>query len=244
VREGRPRIGQLVQMTRWTPRRGVGLPPGLEQTPVTQADEDRVERAGAQPNLQPELVAIPPTGRVISKGGQDRDRLGRGSPGTGHSVTLSTGDPARRALVGHSLGAVAALHLATQRPDLFGSVVAGSAALWWPGENGQLCGADVAAAYRNTRRIGRLFLDVGTEEADLLTDARTFHDALVTAGHDLTYREFRGGHDHACWRGTVADGIVDVLSKASGQDALLERHPPSGNAPGPIRQPNDLTSRP
>jgi enterochelin esterase-like enzyme len=74
-----------------------------------------------------------------------------------------TGDPTRRALVGHSLGAVAALHVATQRPDLFGSVVAGSPALWWPGENGQVCGADVAAAYRNTPRIGRLFLDVGTE---------------------------------------------------------------------------------
>jgi enterochelin esterase-like enzyme len=132
-----------------------------------------------------------------------------------------TGDPTRRALVGHSLGAVAALHLATQRPDLFGSVVAGSAALWWPGGNGQVRGADVATAYGNTRPAGRLFLDVGTEEDDLLTDARIFHDALVNSGHDVTYREFRGGHDHACWRGTLADGIVDVLGTASRPDTSL-----------------------
>jgi len=30
----------------------------------------------------------------------------------------------------------------------------------------------------------------------------------------VTYREFRGGHDHACWRGGLADGAVDVLDNA------------------------------
>ncbi len=116
-----------------------------------------------------------------------------------------TSDPARRVVAGHSLGAVAALHLATQRCCLFSSVVAGSPALWWPGGNGQISGADVAAAYLNMPRRGRLFLN----------DARAFRDSLVTAGHDLAYQEFRGGHDHACWRGSLADGIVDVLGKAS-----------------------------
>ncbi len=136
-----------------------------------------------------------------------------------------TSDPARRALAGHSLGAVAALHLATRRPDLFGSVVAGSPALWWPGESGQMCGADVVSGYLNRPRVGRVFLNVGTEEGELLTDARTFRDALVAADHDVTYREFRGGHDHACWRGALADGIVDVLSKAGRPDALAGRPP-------------------
>lgn len=122
-----------------------------------------------------------------------------------------TADPDRRVLAGHSLGAVAALHLAACRPGLFGSVIAGSAALWWPGGNGQVCGADVAAAYADRTPAGRLFLDAGTEEGDLLTSTRAFHDTLVKAGHDLTYREFRGGHDHACWRGSLADGIVAIL---------------------------------
>jgi enterochelin esterase family protein len=122
-------------------------------------------------------------------------------------------DPARRALAGHSLGAVAALHLAARHPGVFGGVVAGSPALWWPGEHGQLRGADVAAAYAGSTP-GRLFLDAGSEEGSLLDDARAFHDTLVKAGHHPAYREFRGGHDHACWRGSLADGIAHVLGKA------------------------------
>src|SRR5262249_9680396 len=111
-------------------------------------------------------------------------------------------DPAHRVLAGHSLGAGAALHVSARHPGQFGGVVAGSPALWWPGENGQVRGADVAAAYAGRAAGGRLFLDVGTEEGDLLTDARAFRDALVRAGREVTYREFRGGHDHACWRGS------------------------------------------
>ncbi len=125
-------------------------------------------------------------------------------------------DPARRVLAGHSLGAVAALHLAARRPDVFGSVVAGSAALWWPGGSGQVHGADVAAAYASGTPAGRLFLDAGTEEGSLLDDVRAFHRTLLAAGHDVTYREFRGGHDHACWRGSLADGLVAVLGQTTG----------------------------
>ena len=102
--------------------------------------------------------------------------------------------------------------LAARGPPLFGSVVAGSAALWWPGGNGQIGGADVAAAYVSSTPAGRLFLDAGTEEGDLLNDSRAFHDTLVRAGRDVSYREFCGGHGHACWRGSLADGIIDVLS--------------------------------
>jgi enterochelin esterase family protein len=126
-----------------------------------------------------------------------------------------TSDPACRVVAGHSLGAVAALYLAARGPGLFGSVVAGSPALWWPGGNGQLSGAGVAADYASSTRAGRLFLDAGSEEGGLLNDARTFHETLVKAGHHVTYREFRGGHDHACWRGSLADGTVDVLGQAS-----------------------------
>ena len=137
----------------------------------------------------------------------------------GHPVTT---DPAHRILAGHSLGAIAALHLAARRPGAFGSVVAGSPALWWPGQHGQLRGADVAAAYASSAP-GRLFLDAGTEEGGLRNDARAFRDRLVKAGHDPAYREFRGGHDHACWRGSLADGIAHVLSTARERRRLPAR---------------------
>jgi enterochelin esterase-like enzyme len=146
-----------------------------------------------------------------------------------------TSEPARRVLAGHSLGAVAALHLSARRPGQFGSVVAGSPALWWPGGNGQVCGADVVAAYASRPPAGRLFLDAGTEEGDLLNDTRAFHDTLVKAGHDVTYREFRGGHDHACWRGSLADGIIDVLSKAGNVSPTSTAPPPRAIKPSRAR---------
>jgi enterochelin esterase-like enzyme len=142
-------------------------------------------------------------------------------PAVAAGYPVST-DPARRALAGHSLGAVAALHLAARRPGVFGGVVAGSPALWWPGEHGQLRGADVAAAYAGSIP-GRLLLDAGSEEGSLLDDARAFHDTLVKAGHHPAYREFRGGHDHACWRGSLADGIAHVLGKARERPKLPAR---------------------
>ena len=72
----------------------------------------------------------------------------------------------------------------------------------------------MAAAYAGAPHAGRLFLEAGSEEGALLQDARAFRDSLVKAGHHPAYREFCGGHDHACWRGSLADGITDVLGGA------------------------------
>jgi enterochelin esterase-like enzyme len=44
----------------------------------------------------------------------------------------------------------------------------------------------------------------------------------VRAGRDVTYREFRGGHDHACWRGSLADGIAHLLGGAGGTRRPLQ----------------------
>ena len=74
----------------------------------------------------------------------------------------------------------------------------------------------MAAAYASSTPPGRLFLEAGTEEGGLLDDVRAFHRTLLGAGHDVIYREFRGGHDHACWRGSLADGLVAVLGQATG----------------------------
>jgi enterochelin esterase-like enzyme len=47
-------------------------------------------------------------------------------------------DRARRVVLGHSLGGNAALHVACSRPDLFGAVATGSAALRWPVDEVQM----------------------------------------------------------------------------------------------------------
>lgn len=116
-------------------------------------------------------------------------------------------------VAGQSLGAIAAAGLAAVAPDRINAVIGQSAALWWPGDDeGGLAGEDTFASFRPTPpRPVRFFLEAGSEEGELLDANRKFRDILTTAGYDLTYREYRGGHDYACWRGGLADGIVTLL---------------------------------
>lgn len=129
---------------------------------------------------------------------------------TNHRVT---DEPSRTVLAGQSLGGLAAAHVAAVAPDQIGWVIGQSAALWWPGdESGGLAGAAVIAAYEKAGAGPvRFFLEVGSQEGDLLTANHRFRDVLQGSGHAVSFREYRGGHDQACWRGGLADGIVAAL---------------------------------
>ena len=35
-------------------------------------------------------------------------------------------------------------------------------------------------------------------------------------GYEVDYREINGGHDYACWREELAEGLVAVLGEARG----------------------------
>lgn len=123
-----------------------------------------------------------------------------------------TDDPSRTVLAGQSLGGLAAAHVAAIAPDQVGWVIGQSAALWWPGdESGGLAGAAVIAAYEKAGPQLRFFLEVGSQEGDLLAANHRFRDVLQGSGHAVVFREYRGGHDQACWRGGLADGIVAAL---------------------------------
>ena len=60
----------------------------------------------------------------------------------------------------------------------------------------------------------RVYLEVGELEVprrpgqpDMLASNRELRDALSGKGYPIHYSEYAGGHDVACWRGTVADGL-------------------------------------
>lgn len=123
-------------------------------------------------------------------------------------------DPRDVVLAGQSLGGLAAAHLAATAPDRIGWVIGQSAALWWPGDDdGGLSGEAVIAAYQDgiARKV-RFFLEAGSEERELLEANRRFRAVLENGGYDVSLREYRGGHDYACWRGGLADGIVAALA--------------------------------
>jgi enterochelin esterase-like enzyme len=123
------------------------------------------------------------------------------------------GDPSTVVLAGQSLGGLAAAHLAAVAPDRITAMIGQSAALWWPGDDdGGLAGAAVIAAFEDQPASAvRFFLEAGSEERELLETNERFRDVLDKGGYAVSFRAYRGGHDYACWRGGLADGIVAIL---------------------------------
>jgi len=122
-------------------------------------------------------------------------------------------NPAETVLVGQSLGGLLISHAARSHPDRFGWVIGQSIALWWPGDNeGGLTGKQVIDAYASRDHVPvRFFLDVGSRERELLESMRVMRDTLEGLHYDVRYREYDGGHDFACWRGGLADGLIAAL---------------------------------
>jgi enterochelin esterase family protein len=36
-------------------------------------------------------------------------------------------------------------------------------------------------------------------------------DVLLAKGYEVHYQQFVGGHDYLSWRGTFADGLMDLI---------------------------------
>jgi enterochelin esterase family protein len=109
------------------------------------------------------------------------------------------------ALVGQSLGGLAATFTARQRPDLFEAVIGQSSSFWW--DEKELSGpAVIAELDHGPTTSQRFFLEAGTTE-DLRADNRHVADVLTHRGYDATYREYEGGHDYTCWQ----TGLLDAF---------------------------------
>ncbi|WP_329336629.1 enterochelin esterase [Streptomyces sp. NBC_01352] len=135
-----------------------------------------------------------------------------------------TTDPRRTVVAGQSLGGVTALHAAHLRPDRFGKVLAQSSSLWWrPGLPPGVPKADptdppwLLTRYATApRRTVTVHLDVGLHEGAMVDHTRALYDTLRRTGHQVTYNEYNGGHDYACWHVALADGLVRLLGDGLG----------------------------
>lgn len=114
--------------------------------------------------------------------------------------------PSDVVVAGQSLGGLVALLSAARHPNLVGGVIAQSASLWLRDLR------DGSTRPANARANQRIYLEVGIREWVLLPIQRQIADWLETAGPNVAYREFDGGHDDACWRGGISDGLSYVLA--------------------------------
>lgn len=132
-----------------------------------------------------------------------------------------TTDPARTVVAGQGLGGLTSLYAGFLRPERFGNVLAQSPSLWWrpglppgvpevpPAQNPWLISRFNAAE----RRAITVHIDVGLHEGTLVDHTRGLYEALRSRGCPATWNAYNGGHDHACWRGCLADGLVSLLAR-------------------------------
>ncbi|MGO1050180.1 enterochelin esterase [Crossiella sp. CA198] len=135
-------------------------------------------------------------------------------PWAGRQLPLTT-DPRRTVVAGQSLGGLTAAFAGLRAPHRFGNVLAQSGSFWWPSGTAFEAGAQwLTQALATEDKLPVAFdLEVGLLEWELLEPTRRLRDVLRAKGYDLSYREFHGGHDSACWRGGLADGLRALTSR-------------------------------
>ncbi len=132
---------------------------------------------------------------------------------------VSSSAPQRTLVAGQSFGGLAAMYAGLHYPDRFGLVLSQSGSFWWPdpdetGDQGTLT-QEVSQLARATLDA---WIEVGCYETDMLGPNRAMRDALQAAGHQVRYREFRGGHDWFCWRDGLLEGLAALLHNSTRMD--------------------------
>lgn len=115
-------------------------------------------------------------------------------------------------LVGQSLGGLSALLASVHRPEIFTSVISSSASLWQP----VLAEALTALAEAgDQQRLAHLHwqVEVGEQEWVLLPPHEELRAQLANFPLNLTYSTYNGGHDYACWRGSIIDALARLSTR-------------------------------
>jgi len=107
-------------------------------------------------------------------------------------------EPSSRAVLGASMGGLVAVHLAFERPDVFGMAASQSGAF---GLGGGLLDEIEKAPKKNIVFYADVGLyDLRYGKQGLLDDGRALRGTLTRKGYPLYYYEFPGGHNWTCWR--------------------------------------------
>lgn len=125
--------------------------------------------------------------------------------------------PAARTVIGgSSYGGLASSYAALRHPEVFGNVLSQSGSYWWgqPGQEDQWLTRQFAA--RRTLPV-RFYLVAGLFEMGragqpgIVETNRHLRDVLQAKGYRVTHQEVAGGHDYLSWRGTLSDGLIDLI---------------------------------
>ena len=129
-----------------------------------------------------------------------------------------TSNPAQTIVAGSSYGGLASAFAALRASDIFGNVLSQSGAFWWDRDaESNLSQERLTQYYIASPRLPvRFYLEVGLQErssgGSMILSNRHLRDILQLQGYEVHYDEFNGGHDYLCWRGSLADGLIQLTS--------------------------------
>jgi enterochelin esterase family protein len=137
-----------------------------------------------------------------------------------------TNDPGKTVVAGSSLGGLAAAYAGYKHPEVFTNVLCQSGSFWWaPDHSGAIPdGVITETGWMAKQLIAssklplKFYIDAGSFEFDsngtgggILETSRNMRDVLLAKGYEVHYQQFVGGHDYLSWRGTFADGLMDLI---------------------------------
>jgi enterochelin esterase-like enzyme len=135
----------------------------------------------------------------------------------------ATTDPGKTVVCGSSAGGLASLFFAFRRPEVFGNVLAQSAALWPGATRDNPAHEWLIHQYEGSPRLPiRVVLQVGILETgttplngpSILSSNRRLRDVLAAKGYQLHYHEIAGGHEPLNWRGGIGDGLIELMGNS------------------------------
>ncbi|MFV3126983.1 alpha/beta hydrolase-fold protein [Niveispirillum sp. KHB5.9] len=140
-------------------------------------------------------------------------------------------DPRDAIVAGASRGGLAAGSMALRHPDLFGNVIAQSAAFWSAPDEKDHETDWLARQYLALPRPlpVRFYIQPGSMESvdGMRGPNRRFHDMLAAKGYQSCYREFLGGHNFLHWRMALPEAIIAMTRPQNSAD-LCNAGPPPG----------------
>jgi enterochelin esterase-like enzyme len=141
-----------------------------------------------------------------------------------------TDDPGKTVVAGSSLGGLAAAYAGFKHPEVFTNVLCQSGSFWWaPDHSGAIPDGVItepgwmAKQFIASSKLPlKFYIDAGSFEFDsngtgggILETSRTMRDVLLAKGYEVHYQQFVGGHDYLSWRGTFADGLMDLIGSSN-----------------------------
>ena len=125
-------------------------------------------------------------------------------------------NPSGAIIGGLSLGGLTATYLGLKYSEIFGNVLSQSGSYWYKPEGTLLENKNcwMSTQFEKIDKLPlKFYLNVGViETKDRMIDTNiNLREVLLSKGYNVTFEEFKSGHDSLCWGETLATGLMALI---------------------------------